>query len=94
MTMIAATLILMASASCSPHFDTVRGADRNTALQHGETITREVPHSEETFKETRDNENRNPPADNCPRVAPYPHGLPPVEPPPFPNLPNPPKRDL
>jgi len=94
MNLLAAILILMLPACCTPRSDAVHGADGNTAGQRGGTITREVPHSKETFEETRDNESRHPPTDNCPRVAPYPHGPPPVELPPFPNLPNPPKREL
>jgi len=69
----------------------VRGANNNASQRCGETITREVPHSEETMKEVQDNEARNPPTDNILRVAPYHKAPPPVELPPFPNLPQSPK---
>lgn len=89
----AAILILIFPACFTPPFGTVQGTDDNAPQRHGGTITREVPHSEETMKEVQENEARNPSADNILRVAPYHKSPPPVELPPFLNPPPPPKQE-
>ena len=81
-------LTLIFLACFTPPFGTVQGTDDNATQRHGGTITREVPHSEETMKEVQEYETRNPPTDNVLRVAPYHKSPPPVELPPFQDLPH------
>jgi hypothetical protein len=90
--LLAVILIFIFPACLTSPSSMVHGTD-DTSQMRGGTITREVPHSEETMKEVQDNENRNPPADNILRVAPYHKSPPPVELPPFPNLPHPPNQE-
>jgi len=84
--------VLAAPACVTAPPGTVHGSGENPPRRHGDAISKEVPHSEETMKDTRDDEARNPPADNVPKVAPYPESPPPVELPPFPK-PTPPPKD-
>lgn len=90
---LATMAILLFPACITSPSGTVHGTDDTTSRRRGGTITRDVPHSEETMKEVQDNETRNPPTDNTSRVAPYHEGSPPVELPPFPNLPHPLRQD-
>lgn len=91
--LLSSMVILLFPACSTPPSSMVHGTDDNASQMRGVTITREVPHSEETMKEVQDNEARNPPADNILRVAPYHKQPPPVELPPYPNLPHPPKQE-
>ena len=91
--LLAAILIFIFPACFTPPSSMVHGTDDNTSQMRSGTIIREVPHSEETMKEVQDYEARNPSTDNILRVAPYHKSPPPVELPPFPNLPRPPKQE-
>ena len=91
--LLAAILTFIFLACFTPPSSMIHGTKDNATQRHGATITREVPHVEETMKEVQDYETRNPPTDNILRVAPYHKGPPPVELPPFPNLPPPPKQE-
>ena len=91
--LLEAMLILIFPACFTPPFGTVQGGEDNATRRHGGTITREVPHAEETMKEVQEYDTRNPPTDNIPRVAPYHKTRSPVILPPFPTLPHAPRQE-